>query len=60
MLIDISGDALCLLEHFICYATGKHSETLAAAMFYDVEGFRARAFWLEKAFRKAMDEAPCP
>jgi hypothetical protein len=47
MLIDIYGDALRLLDHFIYYATGKDFRRLANVMWYDIEGFRQRAALLE-------------
>ena len=55
MVIYLYGDALRLLEHFIYYATGEHSNDLADAMFYNRQGFLARARLLEEAFLLAED-----
>jgi len=56
MIIDVYGDALKLLDHFIYYATGKDFHRLADAMWYDTNGFQQRAALLEKLVDKARRE----
>lgn len=56
MKIEINGDAFRLLEHFICYATGKHYKNLARAMFYDEDGFLIRAHLLDRAVHMAKQD----
>ena len=56
MIIDVYGDALKLLDHFIYYATGKDFHRLADAMWYDIDGFQQRAALLEKLVDKARTE----
>jgi len=56
MIIDIYGDALKLLDHFIYYATGKDFHRLADAMWYDIDGFQQRVALLEKLVDKARVE----
>jgi hypothetical protein len=56
MVVYLYGDALRLLEHFVYYATGEHSKSLADAMFYNPKGFLARARLLEKALLQAGDD----
>ena len=53
MNIDLSGDALRLLEHFIHYSS-LYPERLADAMRYDLDGFICRLRCLDKAFRLAV------
>lgn len=53
MIIDINGDALRLLEHFIYYATDPDWQSLADAMYYDRFGFRQRIHQLAMAFENA-------
>jgi hypothetical protein len=55
MVVNLHGDALRLLEHFVYYATGEHSKDLADAMFYSELAFLSRARLLEKALRQAVD-----
>jgi hypothetical protein len=57
MNIDISGDALRLLERFIDCASA-HPERLADAMRYDPDGFSCHLRCLGKAFHEALDSAP--
>jgi len=54
MKIEVDGDALRILEHFIFYATGCNAKRLSDAMYYKEDGFRLRARSLEKAFHQAM------
>jgi len=56
MIINVHGDALRLLDHFVYYATGEHSHRIADAMWYDPDGFLFRARLLKKAFDDAMDD----
>jgi len=56
MNIDISGDALCLLEQFLRHAS-LSPQRLADAMGYDQEGFACHLHCLDKALRKAMADA---
>jgi len=56
MIIEIYGEALRLLDHFVHYANGEWSDGLATAMFYNKDAFRQRSRLLEKAFLKAMYE----
>ena len=53
MNIDLSGDALRLLEHFIHYSS-LYPERLADAMRYDLKGFIRRLRCLDKAFHLAV------
>jgi len=56
MMIDIYGDALRLLEHFIYYAK-TNRECMAAAMYYDRDAFGRRILLLETLFIKAKNES---
>jgi hypothetical protein len=58
MIIDIYGDALSLLDHFIYYATGKYSYRLADAMWYDMDCFQQRVELLEKLVNEARTADP--
>jgi hypothetical protein len=60
MIIDIYGDALRLLDHFIYYATGKDFHRLADAMWYDIDGFQLRAALLEQLVIEARTAEPVP
>jgi hypothetical protein len=60
LTIDINGDALKLLEHFIYYATGPYWENLANAMCYDKLGFCIRVRQLEILLENALDEDISP
>ena len=53
MIIDIYSDALSLLDHFIYYATGKHSYRLADSLWYDLECFQQRVELLENLVNEA-------
>jgi len=53
MKIDISGDALRLLDHFIYYGT-TYPEHIADAMWYNLSSFKSRLLCLDKAFQVAM------
>jgi len=55
MIIDVYGDALRLLEHFVYYATGEHSHRVADAMGYNPDGFLHRARLLKEAYDAALD-----
>ena len=55
MTMNIYGDGLRLLEHFIQYAF-LYPEQLASVMFYDLDGFSRRLRCLDKAFKNALDE----
>jgi hypothetical protein len=52
MMLDISGDALKLLDHFIHYAS-LYPGRLADAMWYDADEFARRLRLLDKAFQEA-------
>ena len=54
MKIDVYGDALHLLEHFIHYST-THPERMAQAMCCNPDGFNSRLRCLDKAFREGLD-----
>lgn len=53
MKIDVSGEALCLLDHFVQYAS-LYPERVAGAMHYDLNMFVRRSHCLEEAFHTAM------
>jgi hypothetical protein len=55
MKIDISGETLRLLDHFIHFASA-HPERFADAMWYDLDGFTRRVRCLGKALHEAKDE----
>ena len=52
MKIEVTGDALRLLDHFIHYST-LYPERLADAMWYDPDWFLSCLHLLNKAFREA-------
>jgi len=52
MVIDIDGEALRLLDHFVYYAI-YHLESMASAMDYDSDGFYRRARALERIYNEA-------
>jgi hypothetical protein len=61
MQIDISGDALALLEDFINGATGFYSKGVANALFYVEDALLLRAALLNKALHQAKmkDQKRC-
>jgi len=55
MKIDITGDALRLLDQFIHFAS-LYPERLADAMWYDLDAFLCRLRCLDQAYREATDD----
>ena len=54
MLIDITGNGLKLLEHFIYYGSQEpYSISVADALLYDHDGFKQRLADLKRAFEEA-------
>jgi len=52
MKIEITGDALKLLQNFIKYAK-YDPEAMAEVMYYDLDGLNCRRNQLEKAIKQA-------
>jgi hypothetical protein len=52
MKIEVTGEALKLLEDFIKYAK-YDPEEMANAMYYDLDGFNHRRNLLEKCIRQS-------